>query len=58
MSRAQSLRFSLPVAVVASTSALARPAGAQTSHAAEARAPGKVGAARTEQVGATITAID
>jgi hypothetical protein len=58
MSRALSLRFSLAVAVVASTAALAWPAGAQTSHAAEARAPRRVGAARTAQVGATITAID
>jgi hypothetical protein len=52
------MRLSLLVAAVVSTFALVQPAGAQTSNAAVASAPGKVGVAQTAQVSATITAID
>ncbi len=52
------MRFSLLVAAVVSTFALVQPASAQTSNAAVASAPGKVGIAQTAEVSATITAID
>ena len=52
------MRLSLLVAAVVSTFALVQPAGAQTSNAAVASAPGKVGVAQTAEVSATITAID